>query len=143
MQHWYAYLFIAALMWAVHVGALKVLGEKLPAAQITFIFYFFALLTTLVVLLIERQKIDTATLTANHKYILWLAVAGISIGLVDYFFVKGLAFGAPISIYSPLFSTVALSLIALIGIIFFAEVFTLSKAAGFALACLGFFLLVR
>jgi len=141
--NWGIYLILAALMWALHTGAIKVAGEKIPAAQVTFLFYIFAVLTTLVILLLSRSRPDLAVIVQDKKLLAAIALAGITIGLTDYFFLRGLALGAPLSVYAPLFSTVGLGIIALIGVFYFGEAFTLTKLVGFAFAAVGIFLLAR
>lgn len=143
MAPWVPYLVGSTVLWALHVGTLRALGERLPPAQITFVFYVFALLTTVVVLLVDGRRLDVLALAGQYRLLGLLALAGISIGLVDYLFVRGLAFGAPLHVYSPLFSTIGLSLIALIGIFYFGEALTFTKLSGIVLACMGIFLLSR
>ena len=140
---WQLYLGLSASMWAIHLAFIKVAADKLPAAQVSFIFYLAGLATTLVLLGIERNKIDTAALAANPRLLAVLIGAGITIGLTDYFFTKGLAFGADISTYTPLFSTIGFVLITLIGMFWFGEALTATKVAGIVLCAAGFFLLVR
>lgn len=142
-MNWGFYLIAAALMWALHTGAIKVAGEKIPAAQVTFLFYIFAVLTTLVILLLSRARPDMAVILQDKKLVAAIALAGITIGLTDFFFLRGLVLGAPLSVYAPLFSTVGLGLIALIGVFWFGELMTLTKLAGFAFAAVGIFLLAR
>lgn len=140
---WGFYLVCAALAWALHTGAIKVAGEKIPAAQVTFLFYIFAVLTTLVILVLSRSRPDMALIMQDKKLVIAIALAGITIGLTDYFFLRGLALGAPLSVYAPLFSTVGLGIIALIGVFYFGEAFTLTKFVGFVFAAAGIFLLAR
>ncbi len=140
---WYLYLTLSATAWALHVGALKYMGDRLPAAQIVFLFYLCALLTTGIILFASRQRIDFTAIAAQPRLVLALIMAGVTIGLVDFFFVKGLALGAPISIYTPLFTTVGLTLITLIGVFYFTETMTATKLLGFACAAVGFFLMAR
>ena len=140
---WQLYLGLGASAWALHMAFIKVVADKLPAAQITFLFYVVALATTGLILLFSRSKPDFAALAGNPKLLLLLAGAGLTIGLTDYFFTKGLALGADVSTYAPLFSTIGLVLIALIGMLWFGEVLTATKILGIALCAAGFFLLVR
>ncbi len=139
---WLTCLILAAFSWAAHVACLKVLGDKLPAPLVTFSFYVVALLTTAIIFV--SQKTSTPPAVFANKTILFAIIgAGVTIALADYFFVQGVSLGAPISLYSPLFCTLGLALISIIGLLFFSETLTLSKLLGFAFAATGFFLMVR
>ncbi len=140
---WLYYAIAAAVAWAAHVVCLKILGDKIPAALVTFSFYMFALTTTALILAFDKTRIDFQSLIVDWRIFAAVAVAGITIALTDFFFVKGFSFGAPMSVYPPLFTTVGLTLIALAGLVLFAESLTTIKLVGFACAVAGIFLMAQ
>ncbi len=140
---WFVWLTLSAGLWALHMAALKIAGERLPPVQIVFFFYLFAIPTVLALLVLTRKPVSFAAVTGDHSLLLALAAAGISIALVDYCFVRGLGLGPALSTYAPLFSTMALAISAAIGVFYFGEAVTLTRAAGFVFACIGIFLLTK
>jgi drug/metabolite transporter (DMT)-like permease len=143
MPVWLPILFFAAASWAAHVVFLKILGERLTPLAATLLFYLVALTATALFFFLGKEKLPLATVTSDWRVAVAVLGAGIAIALTDYFFVKGLSYGAPISLFSPALATLELSLVALAGLLLFGEVLTLTKLAGFAFAALGFFLIVR
>lgn len=145
MASWVIPLVLASVLWASHVAFIRIAIEKLPAATLTASFYVFALITTIIVLVITRTKVDVGMIVADKKLLASVILAGVTIGLTDFFFSKGLAGAAPppIAIYSPLFTTIALTLIALIGVLVFQENLTPVRVGGFILSVVGIFLLAR
>jgi drug/metabolite transporter (DMT)-like permease len=144
-MNWALPLVLSAALWAIHIACIRIGLEKLPAVSLVATFYIFALLTTLAILFVTRTKIDFGAILADRKLLVVIAGAGITIGLVDYLFSKGLgAPGAPgMAIYSPLFTTIGLILIAMIGVLAFQESLSPIKIAGLVLSCIGIFLLAR
>lgn len=118
---------------------------KIPPELFVFLFYIVALITTFFVLMINRTKIDLTPVLQDRKFFIWILGAGITIGLVDFFFSKGLSVSElpPLAIYSPLFTAVGLSVAALIGVLLFQEVLSPMRFAGFICVIVDIFLLAR
>jgi|GEM_PF-2540183 len=142
---WFYFIFLAATMWSLHNIAIKILGEHLPAAFIATLFYSIAFTTTLLLYwFTERghEKVDWSLL-GQPKIFFAIVAAGITIGLTDFFFVSGLARGAPLSLANPTFSTIGLILTVIAGLLLFQEVLTPAKILGMFLAVVSIFLLLR
>lgn len=140
---WQVLIALSATLWATHVALLKMVGDRLPSAQVTFLFYLAAVGTTGLILLVSRSRIDVPGLMAQPKLLWLLGGAGASIALVDFFFVKAFSLGGPVSLALPLFAVIGIALSALIGVFYFAEALTAMKVFGIALCSIGLFLLVR
>ena len=145
MLVWILPMTFAAFFWAAHIAFVKMAVVKIPPELLVFLFYIFALITTFLVLTINRTKIDLMPIFQDRKLLVWIIGAGITIGLVDFFFSKGLSVSEPppLAIYSPLFTAVGLSVAALIGVLLFQEALSPLRLMGFIFVVVGIFLLAR
>jgi multidrug transporter EmrE-like cation transporter len=145
MLIWIIPMTFAAFFWAAHIALVKMAVVKIPPELLVFLFYIIALITTFFVLMINRTKIDLTPIFQDRKLLVWIVGAGVTIGLVDFFFSKGLSISSPppLALYSPLFTAIGLSVAALIGVLVFQEALSPLRLAGFVMCIIGIFLLAR
>ncbi len=139
---WLFFVFMAALMWSCHNVFIKILGEAVPASLAVALFYMVGALTSGLIYVFQSHKIMFHQLH-DVKLISFIILAGITIGLTDYFYVTAFSKGAALSLAGPLFGTLGLLLIAAFGVFIFSEGLSLAKIAGFIFASIGIFLLAR
>ena len=140
---WLTLLISASVSWAIHNIFLKMVGETMPPSIVAACFYVFAILTNLALYLFSPQKSNNLAQQAEIKFLIPLILAGVTIGLVDFFYVTALSKGAPLSLAGPFFSVLSLVLISASGVLFFAESITLFKATGMILAIIGILMVAK
>jgi multidrug transporter EmrE-like cation transporter len=139
----WVYSVIAALLsFTIHALAIKALGEKFPPSFVAPVFYTFAVIFLYGIYAIERPKVDMAEVM-QVKIMLPLILAGVTIALTDYFFVKSLNQGAPLSLALPLLQGGSVALICIGGIVLFKEDFNLWKALGILMTICGIALIYK
>lgn len=139
----WVYSVLAALAsLTVHVLITKALGEKFPPIVVTSIFYSFAVLFLFGLFAIERPKVEWGEVL-QLNIIALLVLAGVTIALTDYFLVKSLNQGAPLSLALPLLQGGSVALISIGGIILFKEDLNLWKVLGILLTIGGIALIYK
>lgn len=133
-------IVLAILSWTAHNMFLKILGDKIPSAIATPANYLFAIILLLGIFFFNTSKIDWAgTFT---PYIIFItALAGFTIALTDYFFLKTLNAGMEISSLAPIFVGAGVAFIATLGIILFKEEVSFLKIFGIILTIIGVLLI--
>lgn len=139
-MNWGTSVSVATICYTSHLIAIKFLGDKLPSSAVTPTFYIFAMMTLCAVFFIEKPRVELGALTSLST-IIPIVIAGVTIALTDYFFVKTLNLEVPISVALPLFLGVGTILTCLFSYVLFKEQFTLTKALGILLTISGIFLI--
>lgn len=125
-----------------HVLAVRLLGEKFPSSFITPAFYSVAFAMLLLLFWWEKPRLDW-TQISQTGVLLPLVIAGVTIGLTDFFFVKSLNLGADASVAMPILVGGSAVFIALFAALLFGEALTLAKIFGIALTISGLFMIYR
>lgn len=139
---WLSYILLASLGWAAHIISLRLLGDRLPATATTFLFTGLSLLTVGLIMAWQKQTISWEQAVQPTTLAL-LFVAGIAIGLTDYWVVSAYANGGKLSVAGPIFSVLGLSVMSLFGIMALSEGITVLKLIGFVFAAISIILLNR
>lgn len=134
---WGLSILLSTTMYAAHILAIKVLGERFSSSFVTPAFYVVAVSLLGGIYLIERPKVDWSALAAQPGIMIAIAVAGITIAMTDFFFVKSLNLGAEASIAMPLLVGGGTAMVAILGCLLFQESMSLYKIAGIACVILG------
>jgi drug/metabolite transporter (DMT)-like permease len=143
MSTWVISLLMASTMWVAHVVFIKMAVAKMPTVVLVFSYYGVAFLTAAILLFVQKPTVDVSAFLQDRGLVVAVLLAGVTIVLTDYFVARGLSLGGPLSLYMPLFTTISITLIALVGFLFFQETMTWSRLVGLLLSCLGIFLLTR
>jgi drug/metabolite transporter (DMT)-like permease len=141
-MNWMVSISIATVCYASHILAIRFLGEKFPSSFITPVFYFFGLCLLGVLFFIDRPKLNLEEVTTPTILII-LTIAGFSIALTDFFFVKSLNLGAEASTIMPMLVGGSAVLVAVLGAVVFKEAVSVTKITGIIFAVLGIFLIHR
>lgn len=119
-----------------HDISIRFLSDRLPASVITPIFYVFAFFVLAFLAYSNKSKFEFSEIFVPG-ILISLAVAGITIALTDYLFVKTLNLGMEISSAIPiLYGAVTVST-AILGVLIFKESLPLLKISGILLVITG------
>ena len=135
-------MLAASFAFSIHIFSVKILGETIPPVFIATIFLFIATLTTGTIYLLGNETLSLQELV-NGKTILLLVLAGVTIGLTDFWVAKSYVEGAPLSLGYPVFGTVSTFLLVGAGFIFMKEHLSYEKIIGIFLAVISFYLLSK
>lgn len=139
---WLYYMIAAAITMAIHVTSVKALGMKISPVFTATIFLFVGGFTTLAIGFFKRAELNFSELY-DTKIIVLCLIAGVSIGLTDFFVASSYANKAPLTLGYPIFASASAILLGIAGLLIFKEVLTLTNILGIACALLGIFLIVR
>jgi multidrug transporter EmrE-like cation transporter len=137
---WLYSVVAAMLSFTVHALVIKALGEKFPPSLVAAVFYTFAVLFLYGLYAYERPKFEWTEL-AQVKVVTLLIVAGVTIALTDFFFVKSINEGAPISIALPILQGGSVALVCIGSFVLFKEDFNLWKTLGILMTVGGIILI--
>lgn len=141
---WPLSILVAVLCLTGHMIAIKFLGDKFPSSFVTPAFYSCAVLLLWVIYLIDRPTIEGGLQSIFSPTILvTIALAGFTIGLTDFFFVRSINQGADITVAMPLLLAGSICLLTILGILFFKETLHLWKGLGVVLTVTGLFLIFK
>lgn len=137
---WTTSIALAVLCLSSHMIAVKFLGEKFPAPLVTASFYTFALVTLYLVYAVMRPEVEWQSFLTTKTFVL-LAIAGVTIGLTDFFFVQSIGQGASVSVALPLLLAGSATAVAIIALLFLGELASAYKIMGIALCIAGIVLI--
>jgi len=135
-MNWILCVVLAVVCLSAHYLSLKVLGGSFPALVVAPIMYVFGLLTLSIIYISSNTTFNWSDLI-SVKTIFFLAVAGITIGLTDFFVVKAINLGGEISSISPMLVGSTAALVAVSGYLIFSESLSVLKISGIVLAIIG------
>lgn len=140
---WAVYALSAGAMWAGHMVFLRILAEKFPAALVATLFYIFAFATTAIIYFLSKRTDVSLADLSDKKVIFAIIGAGVTIGLTDYLFSRGLSFAPPMILYAPTFTIIGLTISSIACVLIFGDALSPTKIFGFILAMAGVALLAR
>lgn len=139
---WLYSILAAMASFTVHALTVKALGERLSPAFLTPAFYTFAVIILYALFLWQRPKVDWGEVAAPATLIP-IIIAGVTIGLTDFFFVRSLNQGAPISVAIPILLGGSTVLITLISAYLFKESINMWKVLGVLMTVGGIYLVYK
>lgn len=142
-MNWITLSVFTIILYSIHDIILKQLSTSSNAVLSGFVINISAAMVLLLILGLGYVKNKAMLQATTDKDLLWMCMAGASLGLATITFMYAFARGGNFSEVMPLMYVGIIAISVITGYLLFKEQISVKQLVGIALSCVGIYLMVR